>query len=145
MPFTGLQKVAADPLNRIQPVPYYAEQSSPLAVLTTLSAVPGLSITLSTVTAGATYHAIGFLDWDNLDANTSSGLGILNIDGASQTKQIRYAGTAATDKATMGQQWFGTLASAGSHTFTMQAQADAASDLTVFSHSTLVVVIYEVV
>jgi hypothetical protein len=137
--------VAAGRLNRMQPVPYYAEQSSQLAVPTSVTDVPGLSITFTTSAANAKYHATGFLDWDNVDANTSSGLGFCSVDGVAQTKQIRYAGAVATDKGTPGQQWFGTLASAGSHTIKLRASADVAGDLTVFSHSTLTVVIYEVV
>jgi hypothetical protein len=137
--------VTAGRLNRMQPVTYYAEQSSSLNMTTTVTDIPGCSITLSTTTDNAVYLAYGIFDFDLGGATTATALGRLNVDGADTGKTARYGAEVASDVSTVAQQWRGTLASAGSHTLKLRGSTSAGTNLFAFSQSTLTVVIYEVV
>lgn len=143
MPVAAGEKVRASVLNRLQPKPYYAVATTTLPASSSSVLVPGLSITLTTETAGAAFKAWIVLDADPAGAATTLISGRLLVDAVGQPVFATYAGEVSTDRSTVPQNYKGTLASAGSHTFTVVATTNANQQINVYS--SLLVEITEVV
>lgn len=118
-----------------------------LLVTTVATDVSGMTITFTTTRDDVTVDALAFLDAVTVGADPVTGtlVGELLVDSAAQPAQILWnAGTDATpndgNRATVGQSWTVTLASAGSHTIKVRASrvAGTAGDLSINAiHSTL--------
>jgi len=107
--------------------------------------VPGTQITV-TVANLARYNATGIFDFDETGAGTTVCLGRLYVDGAnhSSNAQALLEVTTTNDRATVAQQWDGTL-SAGSHTLELRGARSAAngSQVANATHTCLRVQVYE--
>ncbi|MEO3922718.1 hypothetical protein ABGB07_02365 [Micromonosporaceae bacterium B7E4] len=146
MPFSGLQKVTADQLNRLQPITDSAEATSTLDVTTSVADVPGALVSIDTTTNGAAYVVEGSFDVVQDGAAGNTFFGRLYVDGADVGKIAPYRGQTASDRSLVQQTWRGTLPSAGSHTFQLRANSDASAKYNVnATQSGLVVTVYEVV
>lgn len=148
MPFTGLQIVTADQLNRLQPITYSEMASSALTVTTTTDTdIPGCSITLTTGANNATYVASAIFDCDATVTNaTTLIVGKLFVDGAAALGTSTYAMDTAL-RATIAEMWVGTLATAGSHTLKLTGALNVAAGTGVFraTNTKITVTITEVV
>ena len=146
MAFFAGEIVTATRLNRLQPVSYGVAASGALTLTTTVTDVPGATITLNTLTANAVYKAWAVFDMVVVTAATGNNMnGYLSVDGAQQTAVAAHEMVAA-DLDTVAQQWRGTLATAGSHTLKLRGNRSAAGDGTIAAaHTTLIVEISEVV
>lgn len=144
MPILAGEIVTAARLNRMQPVPYEAVASAALNGPVTDTDITGASITLTTTAANAVYVARCFVDFDNDAAGTNFATVKLVVDSVAQSGQANYQQGVATDRATPGQSWKGTLASAGSHTLKLTGTLPAEVNIN-SGHTKLTVTIYEVV
>ena len=89
--------------------------------------VPGTTITVTVVNT-ARYNATGVFDFEETVLGTTICLGKLYVDGAihSSNRQALFAVAAVGNRATVGQQWDGTL-TAGTHTLELQAARNLAA------------------
>ena len=147
MPFASGQKLNAARLNALQPTTYEAAASGTLTLGTSLTDVPGASVTLTSLTAGAIYIATAVFDMNITTAAAGQLVeGHLDVDGADQAaRALKQMG--AVDRATVGQEWRGALTAAGSHTLKLRGLKNGASGVAtiVTIHTKLQVTIYEVV
>ncbi|MGC5331000.1 hypothetical protein [Micromonospora sp. DT62] len=112
----------------------------------TVTDVPGASITLSTTTAGARYIVDGSFDISQLATTNNDITGWLDVDGALAGRAVSIGGQVFGDRATGAQTWVGTLPAAGSHTFKLRASTTTAGQYQVNQTNTsLVIMIFEVV
>lgn len=103
--------------------------SSALGLTTTITDVPGCSVTIETEATNAVYVAYGVFDFEQIAAGTTTiAVGILDVDGTDDTRQAIFNGVADNNRATAAQVWTGVLASAGSHTFKLQGQRAGGAD-----------------
>lgn len=94
-----------------------------LALTTSTVDIPAATVTFSTDNDNAVVLVVGFFDFD-CSAFTSGGVavGALDVDGVVQNGLAALEISATTDRATVGQCWEVTLASAGSHTIKLGAR-----------------------
>lgn len=139
--------VTAGRLDRLQSRTYNQPATGNLTFTTTVTDIPGAVINLTTETDGATWEVDGTFD---ISVGTASASvlceGRLYVDGAMQTGSALKMAT-VVDRATVYQQWSGTLATAGAHTFTLRGLRSSGSlNMVVFAtHTKLRVEITEVV
>jgi len=139
--------VTADQFNRIQPNTYHASCSSDLVGSVTATAITGASITLTTETDGAVWTAVANFDFDTAGSGTTTaGEGLLFVDGVEAGGKALFQVGAATanDRGTVGQNWMGTLATAGSHTLALRGTLPANMEINA-GHTRLTVTVFEVV
>ncbi|MFI0897759.1 hypothetical protein [Streptomyces sp. NPDC020983] len=144
MPVAAGQRVLASTLNRLQPAVYSAVGTGNVTGAATNAAVPGATVTLTTATAGARYTVACVWDVTLTGATTSLLTVRLSVDGATVAPLGTFAASASGNRSTIPQQYSGTLASAGSHTFTLVG-SPAASQTIQGTNTSLIVTIYEVV
>ncbi|MGW5352198.1 hypothetical protein ACWERV_17015 [Streptomyces sp. NPDC004031] len=144
MGFLAGETVTADRLNRLQPTVYFAIGSGMVVGAQTNADVPSATITLTTQTAGATYTAECVWDVDLTGATTATGTARMMLDGTAQPPLAVFGQEVATDRLTTAQNYSGTLATAGSHTFKLVA-SPAANQQIQGVNSSIKVTIYEVV
>ncbi|MEU9606147.1 hypothetical protein [Streptomyces sp. NPDC048057] len=145
MPILAGQIVTAAQLDRLQPTPYSAECTAALTGTTSYQPIPGLTITLATETAGARFTASGVFDCSVTVVHaTNLMVGKLQVGGTDQSGLAIHA-MDTPDRDTVAMSWSGTLASAGTQTFTLLGVINGAGGGGQFHlHSRLEVVIYEV-
>ncbi|MET7412525.1 hypothetical protein [Streptomyces rubiginosohelvolus] len=146
MPILAGQIITAGQLNRLQPVPYEVTGISNLNPVPVAEAdVPGALLSITTLAANAFFTATGTFSFDTISATSTFAEGRLRVDGANASGAARWSGPAATDFGPAAQQWSGTLAAAGIHTFQLRAAANSGADIQLLgAYTKLQVVIYEV-
>ena len=119
--------------------------SSPLTLAAMATLVPGTTHTVS-VTGAARYMATGIFDFDETVLGTGVAVGELYVDGSVEPvgSQALLEVKTVTDRATVTQQWSGTLA-AGAHTLESYGRRTGAAGTIVANalHTTLRVQVYE--
>lgn len=128
MPILAGQRITAGSLNRLQPTTYAAVATAATGniVSTTQTDVPGLSVTVVTTTANATYDVVG--TFDVLPGATSASIyafGFLVIDGIADFG-VGIHGLTNLNRDIATQTWHGTLGAAGSHTLKLTAALSGA-------------------
>ncbi|MER5892407.1 hypothetical protein [Streptomyces sp. NPDC001876] len=146
MPVLAGQVLTAGQFNRVQPRPSEVTASGNLALTTVEADVPGASLTVTTTAANAIYVATATFSFDITSATTAFASGSLDVDGSAPSGQARWSGEVATDFGPAVQQWSGTLAAAGNHTFKLRGSMSAGTGITILgAYTRLIVVVYEVV
>lgn len=148
MPFSSFETITAAKLNRIQPTTYEGISTSTLSTSTTVADVVGATVTLSTAAANAIYVVNATFDcFVSTVSGTTTIQCRLDVDGVNPGREGVFCGTATGERATIHQQWRGTLASAGSHTLKLRGLKSAAvGTYQIISGSTIIgIEIYEVV
>lgn len=149
MPILSGQVVTADDLNHLKPATYYAEATSNLAGVAADADIPGATVTFETETDNAVYVAHGDfdMDWNGAAAATLIQFGSLSVDGVLQTREAygEQAAGANGDRIPAARTWYGTLATAGSHTIKLVGTVPDADQRINSPHSALTVTIHEVV
>jgi hypothetical protein len=140
--FAAGETVTAAKLNRLQPSVYSAVGSGVVAASSTGAPVTGASVTFTTLQANATYVAHTVFDVDLIGSTTVTLTARLYVDGAAKTPLATYAAQISTDRATVPQNYSGTLAAAGSHTLDIRVTTGANQNVQGVN-SSIVVVIYE--
>jgi hypothetical protein len=115
--------------------------SANLALSTTPTALTGGSLSMTALST-VYYQARAVYDFEATVAGASIAQGFLYVDAVQQTRQALYS-LNTVSRATVGQQWSGTLA-AGTHTFELYAGKNAAlaTGRCVASHTNLMVSFY---
>lgn len=109
------------------PVPEQIVAATGSITLTVTPAlITGATITITAPQEGVSYHAVGVFDTLISVAGSGAGVGYLYIDGVQQAGIALFQATSSVARATVSQQWFGTL-SAGSHTFELYGSLSAAT------------------
>lgn len=121
MPIYAGQNVTAGQLNRIQPVPYSAVGSGTVTGPQSNADVTGATITLTTLTSGATYKAWCVWDVNVTGAATGTWLGRMALGGVGQSPLATMNHPASNGRGTPTQTYHGTLGAAGSYTFKLIA------------------------
>lgn len=145
MPLLAGQILKASQAQRLQTKKYSAVGTGgPLVGPQSNADVTGCTITLTTETDGATYQAWIVIDHDKTTANSSVNFGRLNVDGVNASTTTGSAQDAVTDRTVAGQNYHGTLATAGSHTLKVVASPPTGNQI-LNTNTTLIVEITEVV
>jgi hypothetical protein len=144
MGFLAGETVTAGRLNLIQPATYDATGSTNLALATTEADVAGAAITLTSLTANATYIAQAVFQFDITTATMAFASGVCQLDGSSLSGNARWAAANNTDFATGAQMWRGPVGTAGSHTFKLRGSMSSGTGIQILGAFTkLIVTIYE--
>lgn len=119
--------------------------SGGLTLNTTQTTIPNCTFSLPTVTTNARYKAEIVMDTETSVAGTGIAIGRLVVNGVTQAQEAIYQSPTAGTRMTVTQNYEGTLAAAGSHSFTFQAlkTAGTATLGVGATHCTLRVTIYE--
>ncbi|TFE42507.1 hypothetical protein E3E14_25320 [Streptomyces sp. ICN441] len=127
MPFLAGQTVTAAQLERIQPKVHEGAATSALAVSTTTYAdIPGATVTFDTAAANAKFKAEAIFDANiTTVSGTNLMVGRLVVDGTPDSGGLAVYAMDTQDRATIAQQWTGTLPVAGSHTLKLQGACTA--------------------
>lgn len=144
MPILAGQIIEAAVANRLQPKSYSVTGTGNLVGPVSNADVPGCSYTFNTETAGATYKAWIVIDHDLTNPTTVVGFGRLVVDGVNQPTTTGVSRELITDRTVVGQNYHGTLASAGAHTFKVVGSPPASQQI-LGANTTLVIEITEVV
>lgn len=123
----------------------YQQATADRTLTTTPQVIVGTEVTVSTVGA-ARWEATGMFDFAQTVAGNPSSLGSLVVDGVTQTAlAVRTPGVSAVSRQLTPQQWVGSFAAGGTHTFELQASVAAASGtaLARLLHTTILVKTYE--
>lgn len=145
MPLLAGQIFTADTATNLKTKKYNAVGTGgPLVGPQSNADVTGCTITLTTLTDGASYTAWIVIDHDKTTANSSVNFGRLNVDGVNATPTTGSAQDAVTDRTVAGQNYQGTLATAGSHTLKVVASPPTGNQV-LNTNTTLIVHIDEVV
>lgn len=132
--------VAREITNRI-----YQQGSSNLTLNTTDTLVPGCLVTLSTVGA-AQWEVAGVYDFGQTVAGAPTFSGTLYVDGVAQTAlAVMLPAAAAVARQTTPQNWSGSFAAGGVHTFELRASVSAVTGTSVVrgTSTTILVKTYE--
>lgn len=121
---------------------YEAICTSDLALISTETDVTGASVTVTAQTGSATYLATASFRFDKTaTASTAFGIGLLNVDGASDAERaIARCNLAAVDTRNCAQTWRGTL-TAGSHTFKLRGSCATSSIWSIIATDTKLTVV----
>lgn len=123
------------------PAPYLANAPSTSALSTgsaTAANVPGCSVTITTVNANAVVQVTGIFDITTTTAGSSTAVGTLVVDGSTQSGEATHQLVTTSDRDSVAQVWNVPLATAGSHTFTLQGATTGGGLATFnFPHTTL--------
>ncbi|OKK06412.1 hypothetical protein AMK26_10320 [Streptomyces sp. CB03234] len=127
MPFLAGQKLTAGQLDRIQPRIYEGAATSALAVSTTTYAdIVGATVTFTTTAANAKFKADAVFDASvGTTSATNLMVGRLVVDGTPDSGGLAVYAMDVQDRATIAQEWTGTLAAAGTHTLKLQGACTA--------------------
>lgn len=139
----------ADEVNRrLRVIVETAAASGLLGLTATIQDIPGCEVQIETEAANARYIAWGFFDAEQIAAGTTTtGVGILDVDGTDDTRQATFEGLGDNARGTVGQCWTGVLADADVHTFKLQGQRSGGADAVLRfngTHTTLTVHVMEV-
>lgn len=147
MSFAVGERATAFRLNNLQPHYHTATGSANITLSGVLTDITGATVTFDTYTAGAGYVAYADFCIDVVTATTERAEGALLVDGVAASARARWSGEVTTDFGTVGQNWTGTIAAAGSHTVKLQAnRSGAAGQLDVVAAFTkFTIIIFEVV
>lgn len=123
----------------------YAVASSDTNITNVEANVPGLLFTITTTSPNARFEAEGVYDFEETVAGGSICIGRLYVDSLMQPATALLKVAATTDRATVTQQWAGTLATAGAHTFQSRVVRSVAAGTQVANgtNTTLKVKVYE--
>lgn len=121
MPILAGQRVTGGQLNRIQPKKDFVVGSGTMSGPQTNADVTGATITLTTETAGARYAVWCVWDINNSGAPGGSANGRMALDGTPQTPLATFHDADAVGRGTSPQNYSGTLATVGAHTFKLVA------------------------
>lgn len=140
MAFTAFETITAAKLNRIQPVTYEGIATSTLSTSTTVADIVGATVTLSTTAANAIYVVNATFDcYVSAASGVTTIQGRLDVDGVNAGREAVFTGTATGERATIKQQWRGTLAAAGSHTLKLRGlKSGAVGTYQIISGSTII-------
>lgn len=141
------QPLDADEFNRrLRVLVETAACSVTLALSGSIQDVAGCEVEIETEAANAKYIAYAVFDMSMGATSNSTGVGILDVDGTDDTRQAIFNGQTSGVRATVMQVFSGVLASAGVHTFKLQAQrAVGAGAMNVnVTHTTITVHVIEV-
>lgn len=123
------------------PAPYVQNAPSTSALSTgsaTPGNIPGCSITITTVNANAVVMVTGIFDITTTTSGTSTTVGTLVVDAATQSGEATWQLVTNTARGSVAQVWNVSLATAGSHTFTLQGATTGGGLATFnFPHTTL--------
>jgi hypothetical protein len=136
------ETITAARLNRLQPVTYRAVSSGVLNGSVTSADIPGLSLPITTETAGARYTALLVVDVDLTGASTALASARLMVDGTALGEFATFGAEVSTDRGTVAQTYEGSFGSAGAHT--VKAIATLAANQSINLYSSLLVTVYEV-
>lgn len=148
MPILAGQTLTAAQLNRLQPAPYEAEATSTLTLGTSVADIVGATYTLSTSAANALYVVDATFDcWAEVVSGVTAIQCRLDVDGVNAGREGVFLGATTGERATIHQQWKGTLASSGSHTLKLRGLKSAGvGTYKIVATSTVIgITIYEVV
>ncbi|MER5882723.1 hypothetical protein ABT160_02725 [Streptomyces sp. NPDC001941] len=120
MAFAG-QKITAAQFNRLQPKKYSAVGTGTLTGPLSNADVTGATITLTTETANAMYTVWCTWDFNMTGASSGTETGRLNLDGANLSPLTTNADPDNGGRGTVPQNYNGTIATPGSHTFKLVA------------------------
>jgi hypothetical protein len=139
----------ADEWNRrLRVIEEGAEASANLTLATGAAVdIPGCSVTVETEEDNARFTAWGFFDMQMIATSSTTGVGVLDVDGSDESRQAIFNGLTSGARQTVGQCWTGVLATAGFHTFKLQGFIGAGTTLHVRAntpHTTLTVTVREV-
>lgn len=109
------------------------------------AAVPGLTITINTVSPNARFEAEGIFDFEETVAGSTTLIGRLYVDNVLQPATAVFKVSSINDRQTTPQNWAGTLVSAGSHVFQSRVTRSAAAGTQVANstNTTLKVKVYQ--
>lgn len=141
------QALDADEFNRrLRVLVETAACSVTLALSGSVQDVAGCEVEVETEAGNAPYIAYGVFDMSMGATSNSTGIGILDVDGTDDTRQAIFNGQTSGVRASVMQVWSGVLASAGVHTFKLQAQrvVGAGSININTTHTTITVHVMEV-
>lgn len=145
MPLLAGQIFTADTAMNLKTKKYNAVGTGgPLVGPQSNADVTGCTITLTTVTDGAAYTAWIVVDHDKTTTNDLVNFGRLNVDGVNISQTTGIAQQNIVERAVAGQNYQGTLATAGSHTLKVVASPPAGNQV-LNTNTTLIVHIEEVV
>lgn len=121
---------------------YEAICTADLSLTSTETDVTGASVTVTAQTNSAQYLATAGFRFDKTaTASTSFGIGLLNVDGASDAERaIARLNSAVVDTRNIAQTWRGTL-TAGSHTFKLRGSCVTSSIWSIISTDTKLTVV----
>lgn len=106
--------------------------TSGLTLSTTLTDVPGATVTFSTINANATARVWTKFDWDLTGTGTGFANGYLVADSVPQLA-VNLVAQSVETRATSGQVYDITLAAAGSHTLKLAGNKDVGSGTVTFN------------
>lgn len=121
MPILAGQTITETTLNRLRPKTYFAVGSGQVVGALTNADVTDATITLTTETAGAEYEAECVWDFDATATGTGNSSARMALDGLPQTPLATFGGNDTAERASVAQNYHGTLPTAGSHTFKLLA------------------------
>lgn len=144
MGFAAGERVTAGRLNLLQPTTYSAVGTGMITGPATNADVSSTSTAITTVNDNATYKVTAVWDVTLTGSTTSLLTARLNVDGSNVSPLGTYGASVSGNRATITQQYTGTLVSAGSHTFKLVA-SPVANQTVQGTNTTMVVTISEVV
>lgn len=121
MAYAAGNRITAARTNNLQTRVFYAIGSGTVAASQTNVDVTDATVTFTTLTDNATYAAFCVWDYNAAGTPAATSTARLAIDGASQSPLATFNATGATERNTVAQNYSGTVASAGSHTFKLIA------------------------
>jgi hypothetical protein len=144
MAFLAGDLLTAQRANRLQAKSYYRTASGTVPASSTNADVPGVTATFTTETNGATVDCTWVTDFDLSGAVVIVGASRLLLDSvtASDNSAI-FGGEISTDRGTCAQTNQFTIPTAGVHTIKMQATTPA--NMTINTHTTMTLVVREIV
>lgn len=140
------EDVEAARLNRLQTLFYDQAATSPLTLTTTIQDMPGAVYVVTTETDNALYKVSAVFDIAIGTANSTVICeGRLYLDGVQQPRSALKHGN-QIDRATVAQQWSGTLADADDYEFTLRAlkSANFGAMTAHATHTNMIIEIWEV-
>jgi hypothetical protein len=144
MAFLAGDLLTAQRVNRLQDKSYYKTATGTLPASSTNADMPGVTQTFTTETNGATVDCAWVVDFDLSGATTIVGASRLLLDSVTASDNSAIFGAeVATDRGTAAQTNRFTIPTAGVHTIKMQCTTPA--NMTVNTHTTMLLVVKEIV
>jgi hypothetical protein len=143
MPAAGDPVYASDVL-RARPTVLWDSASSALAASSADVDIPGISIAFTTETAGAEVGVVWHMQADPTGAVTTTMNSRPRITGpaafvAASAVYATYAGSLASDQATVGNNYKFTLGIAGTYTLTLRGTTNASQQVNIYTAVTATV------
>lgn len=141
MAYAAGDRITATRTNNLQSKTYYASGSGTISASQTNAAVTDATVTFTTLTDGASYSAFCVWDYDATGTPGGDGTARLQIDAVNQNPLATFGGTSgAQSRATISQNYGGTIATAGSHTFALVASTNTNMQVLGVNCSILVII-----